>query len=63
MFPTEMTAELIDSDELRTAFEAEVAMRRVGREQELDAAIAFLASPASSYVTGQTIVVDGGGGL
>ena len=63
MFPSEMTAELVDSDELRTAFEASVPLRRVGRPEELDGAIAFLASPSSSYVTGTTLVVDGGGVL
>jgi NAD(P)-dependent dehydrogenase (short-subunit alcohol dehydrogenase family) len=63
MFPTEMTAELTDSDELRTAFEASLPLRRIGRSDELDAAFAYLASPASSYVTGQTLVVDGGGAL
>ena len=61
MFPTEMTAELVDSDELRTRYEAIVPMQRLGRLEELDGAVAFLVSPASSYMTGQTLVVDGGG--
>jgi NAD(P)-dependent dehydrogenase (short-subunit alcohol dehydrogenase family) len=63
MFPSEMTALLVESDELRTGFEAHVPLQRIGREHELDGAVAFLASAASSYVTGQTLVVDGGGGL
>jgi NAD(P)-dependent dehydrogenase (short-subunit alcohol dehydrogenase family) len=63
MFPTEMTAELVESDELRTTFEAGVPLRRVGQPHELDAAMAYLASPASSYMTGQTLVIDGGGAL
>ena len=33
---------------------------RIGEQVELDAAMVFLASPASSYVTGVTLVVDGG---
>jgi NAD(P)-dependent dehydrogenase (short-subunit alcohol dehydrogenase family) len=33
---------------------------RRGDEQELAAALVFLASPAGGYVTGQTVVVDGG---
>ncbi len=63
MFPSEMTAELVDSDELRATFEAEVPLGRVGQPHELDAAIAFLVSPASSYMTGQTLLIDGGSGL
>ncbi|HEX5265947.1 MAG TPA: SDR family oxidoreductase [Acidimicrobiales bacterium] len=61
MFPTEMTAELFESDDLRTRYEAIVPMQRLGRMEELDGAVAFLVSPASSYMTGQTLVVDGGG--
>jgi len=61
MFPSEMTAELVDTDALRTTFEAGVPLGRIGQAHELDGAIAFLASPASSYVTGCALAVDGGG--
>jgi len=37
-----------------------IALRRSGRPEEIAAAIIFLASPLASYITGQTLAVDGG---
>lgn len=60
-FPSEMTqAEMFD-DEGGAAFVARNApMGRAGRLEELDGALLFLAGPASTYVTGQVLAVDGG---
>lgn len=45
-------------------FEAKVLdatpMRRVGEPKEVASVMCFLASPAASYVTGQTLAIDGG---
>jgi citronellol/citronellal dehydrogenase len=46
--------------ELVEEFAKEVPMRRAGRPEEVAATIAFLASDGGGYVTGSTVVIDGG---
>lgn len=49
-----------EKPEFQTAFENRIPMARLGEPNELAPAAVFLASDASSYVTGSTIVIDGG---
>jgi 3-oxoacyl-[acyl-carrier protein] reductase len=55
---TDMTAAL--PPEAREALAAQIALGRLGTPADVAAAVAFLASDAASYITGQVIVVDGG---
>jgi NAD(P)-dependent dehydrogenase (short-subunit alcohol dehydrogenase family) len=49
--------------ELQAAIAKDIPMHRVGRPDDIKALALFLASPASDYITGQEIVIDGGWGL
>src|SRR4051794_35096987 len=57
-FPSRMTEKVLER--MQSQVEAQIPMGRVGRPGELKGVAVFLASAAAGYITGQTIVVDGG---
>lgn len=59
-FESEMTDRLFQLDSFRQFVKTMTCFDRQGREDELDTALIFLAAEGSSYITGQTIFVDGG---
>ena len=60
-FPSEMvSAEILARDDLAQDIRTMSAMGRPGELKELEGVVVFLASDSSSYITGQTICVDGG---
>jgi NAD(P)-dependent dehydrogenase (short-subunit alcohol dehydrogenase family) len=60
-FPSEMTqADMFDDDKGADFVARNTPMGRPGTVDELDGALLFLASDASTYVTGQILAVDGG---
>ena len=50
----------VHTPEIIAAYHDAIPLNRYGSEDEIASVITFLCSPAASYVTGQTIAVDGG---
>jgi len=59
-FRTPLTEKLLQDEQYVAEILARTPMRRIGDLTELVGPVAFLASDASSYVTGQALMVDGG---
>ncbi len=59
-FWTPLTKDTLETEWFQTYAKGAIPVERYGREGELDTAAIFLASPASSYVNGVMLPVDGG---
>lgn len=59
---TPMTEPYLDDDEVVTRFEDLTALGRLGEPADVAEAVAYLASDAARYVSGETLLVDGGRG-
>lgn len=59
-FETPLTKETLDSEFFQQYAKTMIPLNRYGKEGELDTAAIFLASPASTYVNGVILPVDGG---
>ena len=59
-FYTELTTATLDSDFFQDVAKRSIPLGRYGKSGELDTCALFLASPNSTYVNGQNIVIDGG---
>jgi NAD(P)-dependent dehydrogenase (short-subunit alcohol dehydrogenase family) len=60
LIKTEFARALWEDERNLKATTANAALRRIGEPDEMAGAVVYLASPAASFVTGQTLVLDGG---
>jgi 3-oxoacyl-[acyl-carrier protein] reductase len=55
---TDMTAAI--DEKAKEALQAKIPLGRIGSPEDIAAAVEFLVGPSGDYITGQTLVVDGG---
>ena len=59
-FMTDMMSHIQMSEETLRAFNARIPLGRSGGEDDIKAAAVFLVSDAAAYITGETLIIDGG---
>jgi len=59
-FKTAQNAVLYENKEWVSYLEDRIPLKRPGKPTDLEGAVVFLASDESEYVTGQTLLIDGG---
>ncbi len=57
---TDFARALWENEEASARLNAMTPLRRIGEPEDIAGAVVYLASPASAYMTGQTLVIDGG---
>jgi len=57
---TPMTQTIMDTPKLKQRYEGEIPLGRMGSTTDIAEAVAFLAGPNASWITGKVLVVDGG---
>ena len=59
-FPSNMTKHIVENDEMNDEALSKIPRGRMGKPEDIAGTAIFLCSPASSWITGETIVLDGG---
>jgi len=57
---TPINAKLMKNEKKLKALLAKIPLRRIGQPGEIAGAVAFLASEDAAYITGETLLIDGG---
>jgi len=60
LFPSDMTKQIVDNDDMTKFAVSQIPRGRMGKPEDIAGTAIFLSSPASSWMTGQTVVLDGG---
>ena len=60
LIKTEFSRALWENESIASSAVQTAALRRMGEADEMAGAAVYFSSPASSFVTGQTLVLDGG---